>query len=65
MKIENDPAFDLKSKACVGSHLQTMVASGPQQAKRTLVKVLLALAAIDTVRLQVSRDSGDTAFLKP
>ena len=41
-----------------------MVASGPQQAKRALVKVLLALAAIYTVHLQVSRDSGDTQVLK-
>ena len=56
--------FISNSRLCFGSHLQTMVASGPQQAKRALVKVLLALAAIYTVRLQVSRDSGDTQVLK-
>ena len=36
-----------------------MAASGPQQAKRALVKVLLTLAALYSLRLDVARESAD------
>ena len=41
-----------------------MAASGPQQAKRALVKVLVTLAAFYSVQVTVSRDSGDEELLK-
>ena len=41
-----------------------MVLSGPTQAKRALVKVLLTLAAVYSVRLTVSRDSPDDEVLR-
>ena len=36
-----------------------MAASGPQQARRALVKVLLTLAALYSLHLDVARDSAD------
>ena len=36
-----------------------MAASGPQQAKRALAKVLLTLAALYPLHLDVARDSAD------
>ena len=41
-----------------------MVASGPQAAKRSLVKVLLWLAVLYAVRLEVSRESPDKVLIK-
>ena len=41
-----------------------MPASGPQQARRALVKVLLTLAAFYSVRVTVNRDSSDQEVLK-
>ena len=41
-----------------------MVLSGPQLAKRALVKVLLALAIVYAVRVDVSRESPDPEVAK-
>ena len=41
-----------------------MAASGPQRAKGALVKVLLTLAALYSVRLDVARDSADDTVTK-
>ena len=41
-----------------------MAASGPQHAKRALVKVLLTLAALYCLHVEVNRESGDQEVLK-
>ena len=41
-----------------------MVASGPQAAKRALVKVVLLLAVLYAVRLEVSRESPDQVLIR-
>ena len=41
-----------------------MAAGGPQQAKRAFVKVLLSIAALYSVRLQLTRDSLDDVCTK-
>ena len=56
--------FGYSPKAQLWLTLAHMGASGPQQAKRALVKVLLTLAALYTLHLEVSRESSDAEVFK-